>query len=89
MESSHDGFYIAEQDLEIRGPGEFLGTRQSGIPDLKIGNIIRDRLILQAAREEAFAYIEEQGKEKDEIFQRLMYHLKKRWGDKLTKVARA
>ncbi len=83
MESSTDGFYIAEKDLEIRGPGEFLGTRQSGIPDLRVGNIIRDRLTMQAAREEAFSYIEARKEEKDEIFERLMYHLKKRWGEKL------
>lgn len=89
MESSTDGFYIAEKDLEIRGPGEFLGTKQSGIPDLRIGNIIRDRLVMQAAREEAFAYIESQQDKEDAIYQRLMYHLKKRWGDKLSKIARA
>jgi ATP-dependent DNA helicase RecG len=89
MERSTDGFYIAEKDLEIRGPGEFLGTKQSGIPDLKVGNIIRDRLVVQAAREEAFAYIESQKDKEDAIYQRLMYHLKKRWGDKLVKIARA
>lgn len=89
VENSTDGFYIAEKDLEIRGPGEFLGTRQSGIPDLRVGNIIRDRLAMQAAREEAFAYIEVQKDEKSVIFQRLMYHLKKRWGEKLFQIARA
>jgi ATP-dependent DNA helicase RecG len=55
MESTGDGFKIAEEDLAIRGPGEFFGTKQSGIPDLKIANIIRDVGILEAAREEAFA----------------------------------
>ncbi len=55
MSSTNDGFKIAEDDLDIRGPGEFFGTRQSGIPDLKIANIIRDIGILEASRKEAFA----------------------------------
>lgn len=58
MASSSDGFKIAEEDLAIRGPGEFFGTKQSGIPDLKIANIIRDIGILEAARKEAFALAE-------------------------------
>jgi ATP-dependent DNA helicase RecG len=58
MESTGDGFKIAEEDLEIRGPGEFFGTRQSGIPDLRIANIIRDLSILETARKEAFALAE-------------------------------
>jgi ATP-dependent DNA helicase RecG len=55
MSSTNDGFKIAEDDLDIRGPGEFFGTRQSGIPDLKVANIIRDIGILEASRKEAFA----------------------------------
>ncbi len=58
MESTSDGFRIAEEDLSIRGPGEFFGTRQSGIPDLQLANIIRDIEILVAARKEAFALID-------------------------------
>ncbi len=50
-----DGFLIARRDLEMRGPGEFLGTRQSGLPDLRIGDILRDGDILEDARREAFA----------------------------------
>jgi ATP-dependent DNA helicase RecG len=48
-----DGFRIAEVDLEIRGPGELLGTRQSGLPDFRVANLIRDRGILQDTRRAA------------------------------------
>ena len=60
MESTCNGFEIAEQDLAIRGPGDFFGTRQSGIPDLKIADIIRDIKILEKARKEAFELIEKE-----------------------------
>lgn len=53
MEETTDGFVIAERDLEIRGPGEFLGTRQSGLPGFKLANIVRDARILQEARDAA------------------------------------
>ena len=58
MVESSDGFYIAEMDLKLRGPGEFFGTKQSGLPTLRIANILRDREILELARREAQAYIE-------------------------------
>ncbi len=58
MVKSNDGFRIAEEDLNIRGPGEFFGTRQSGLPDLRIANIVRDARLLSEARIEAFAFIE-------------------------------
>ena len=57
MESTSDGFKIAEADLEIRGPGEFFGTRQHGMPDLKIANPLKDYPVLLEAREEAFALV--------------------------------
>jgi ATP-dependent DNA helicase RecG len=50
---SNDGFQIAEMDLKLRGPGEFFGTRQSGLPSLRVANILRDREILEMARREA------------------------------------
>jgi len=53
-----DGFQIAEEDLRLRGPGEFLGTQQSGFPPLRIANIVGDREILEQARREAFALVE-------------------------------
>lgn len=59
MVRTTDGFEIAEDDLRLRGPGEFLGTRQSGILQLRIANIIGDSRILQEAREEAFALVDD------------------------------
>lgn len=53
IESTNDGFKIAEADLEIRGPGEFLGRRQSGLPGFKMANLIRDISILKDARNAA------------------------------------
>ncbi|MHB8138333.1 MAG: ATP-dependent DNA helicase RecG [Smithellaceae bacterium] len=55
MEKTTDGFVLAEEDLVIRGPGDFLGTRQSGLPDFRIASIIRDARILNDAKEDAFA----------------------------------
>ncbi len=55
MEKTTDGFLLAEEDLAIRGPGDFLGTRQSGLPDFRIASIIRDARILNDAKEDAFA----------------------------------
>lgn len=57
MTETNDGFVIAEKDLQIRGPGEFLGTRQSGLPDLLISDIVRDAKILEQAREEAIIFV--------------------------------
>ncbi len=58
MEKTNDGFLIAEEDLSLRGPGEFMGTRQSGLPDFRIANLIRDGKILNDAKESAFAIVE-------------------------------
>src|SRR5438132_1614081 len=57
MEETNDGFKIAEKDLEIRGPGEVMGTRQAGLPEFHVANLVRDLDILQTAREEAEFYI--------------------------------
>jgi ATP-dependent DNA helicase RecG len=59
MELTNDGFRIAEEDLAIRGPGEFMGTRQSGIPDFRVANVIRDMKLLGDARTDAFSVIED------------------------------
>ena len=58
MTQTNDGFVIAEKDLQLRGPGEFLGTRQSGLPDLIISDIVRDAKILELARNEAIDFVE-------------------------------
>jgi ATP-dependent DNA helicase RecG len=57
MEESNDGFVIAERDLELRGPGEFLGTRQSGVPELVVANLTRDQALLALAQDEARAIV--------------------------------
>lgn len=62
MEKTSDGFIISEKDLELRGPGDFFGTRQHGIPELKIANLYRDMEILKKAQEAALLL-----KEKDKL----------------------
>ena len=57
MVDSNDGFHIAEMDLKLRGPGEFFGTRQSGLPSLRVANLLRDREILEAARNAAQDFV--------------------------------
>jgi len=59
MERTTDGFQIAEEDLALRGPGEFFGIRQSGLPDFRVAHIVRDTPILVEARKEAFRLIQE------------------------------
>ena len=59
MEDTSDGFKIAEADLEIRGPGEFLGTRQSGLPEFRMASLIRDGRLLQQAKDSALKVIKE------------------------------
>ena len=59
MERTNDGFQIAEEDLSLRGPGEFFGIRQSGLPDFRVAHLIRDTPILTEARKEAFRLIQE------------------------------
>ena len=54
---STDGFYISEMDLKLRGPGEFFGTKQSGLPSLRIANILRDTEILEIARRDAVDFV--------------------------------
>jgi ATP-dependent DNA helicase RecG len=59
MVRTDDGFQIAEKDLELRGPGDFFGTRQWGMPDFRASHLIRDRDLLERARREAFHHLDE------------------------------
>lgn len=83
MANEKDGFKIAEADLKLRGPGELLGTRQSGLADFRLANLTRDTQLLIAARQEALAWLEKdpQLKSKDSAGMREI--LKHRWGKRL------
>lgn len=83
MEQTNDGFKIAEEDLAIRGPGEFMGTRQSGIPDFRIAHIIRDVHILSEAKTDAFSLIERDPLLEKEEHAPLKEVLLRRWGGRL------
>jgi ATP-dependent DNA helicase RecG len=83
MESTGDGFKIAEADLEIRGPGDFLGTRQAGLPDFRVANILRDGRILEEARKEAFSLIENDPELAKPEHAGLKPELLRRWGGRL------
>ncbi len=80
MVRTSDGFQIAELDLELRGPGEFFGTRQSGIPNFRVASLIRDRQILEAAKREAAAVVAGPNSEisREEI-DRALRHMRARW----------
>ncbi|RMG61294.1 MAG: ATP-dependent DNA helicase RecG [Deltaproteobacteria bacterium] len=81
MEKTTDGFRVAEEDLIIRGPGDFVGTRQSGFPDIIFGNIIRDTEILSRARERAFRIIEEDPNLSSPKYRKLRELVTSRWGN--------
>jgi ATP-dependent DNA helicase RecG len=74
---SSDGFYISEMDLKLRGPGEFLGTRQSGLPVFRIGNLLRDQEILELARREALAFAESPPSREE--YERAMRYVREHW----------
>lgn len=80
MLGTTDGFKIAELDLELRGPGEFFGTRQAGMPSLRVANIVRDRELLELAKKEAAALLAESNLEvpKPELA-RAFGHLRSHW----------
>ena len=77
---TNDGFQIAELDLELRGPGEFFGTRQAGLPSFQVANLVRDRQLLEAAKREAAAVLDGPNDEisRDEI-NRALRHMRSRW----------
>ncbi|MDY0269677.1 ATP-dependent DNA helicase RecG [Trichloromonas sp.] len=83
MTETNDGFRIAEADLEIRGPGEFLGTRQSGLPDFRVANLLRDGRVLEEARQEAFRLAAEVDFMTHPKYEELRQVLMERWGNRL------
>ncbi|MDQ3814883.1 MAG: ATP-dependent DNA helicase RecG [Armatimonadota bacterium] len=86
MTKTQNGFEIAEHDLQLRGPGEFYGTRQSGMPDFRLANIIRDVDVIQQAREAAFELIQQDPHLEAEEHQPLRRALARFWGEKLSLV---
>jgi ATP-dependent DNA helicase RecG len=83
MERTTDGFQIAEEDLGLRGPGEFFGTRQSGLPDFRVAHILRDAPILIEARREAFRLVEEDPALMQRSHSELKNALVRRWKGRL------
>jgi ATP-dependent DNA helicase RecG len=83
MERTSDGFKIAEEDLHLRGPGEFFGIRQSGFPDFRVAHLLRDTPILAEARKEAFRLMEEDPDLRDSCHRSLREELRRRWSGRL------
>ena len=83
MERTSDGFQIAEEDLNLRGPGEFFGIRQSGLPDFRVAHLVRDTPILIEARKEAFQLIQEDPELAHPSHAALKNNLRKRWRGRL------
>ncbi len=80
MTDTNDGFKIAELDLELRGPGEFFGTRQAGTPSFRVANIIRDAQLLEAAKREAAAVLAGPNSEITAAeISRALVHMRARW----------
>jgi ATP-dependent DNA helicase RecG len=83
MTRTSDGFRIAEVDLELRGPGDFFGTRQAGLPDLRIADLLRDGPLLEVARREAIALVARDPQLADPAHRALRAELLARWRGKL------
>ena len=80
MVRTSDGFQIAELDLELRGPGEFFGTRQAGMPSFQVANIIRDRQLLEAAKLEAATVLSGPNQDVTQAeIDTALRHMRKRW----------
>jgi ATP-dependent DNA helicase RecG len=84
MEETTDGFRIAEEDLLIRGPGEFMGTKQWGLPDFRVANIALDGQILNRARSDAFAIMAEDVLLNKPEHQGMREELERRWEGRFT-----
>ncbi|MFP5277145.1 MAG: ATP-dependent DNA helicase RecG [Acidobacteriota bacterium] len=80
MVRTQNGFELAELDLEMRGPGEFFGTRQAGIPEFRVASLVRDRQLLEAAKQEAARFVADAGAEATEAERaRVRAQLKETW----------
>ncbi|HXG05129.1 MAG TPA: helicase-related protein, partial [Candidatus Binatia bacterium] len=79
MVETNDGFKIAEVDLRLRGPGEFFGTRQSGLPQFRVADLLRDAAILEEARAEAQALVAADPELRDPVHRPLREALLARW----------
>ncbi|HEY0796349.1 MAG TPA: ATP-dependent DNA helicase RecG, partial [Acidisarcina sp.] len=85
MVRTQDGFELAELDLQLRGPGEFFGTKQAGMPEFRVANLLRDRKLLEVAKQESAAFVENEGagvttEEKEQVWARLRQAWKRRYG---------
>jgi ATP-dependent DNA helicase RecG len=84
MVRTQNGFELAELDLQLRGPGEFFGTRQAGIPDFRVANLVRDRDLLELAKVESAAFVQASGEateeEKSKVWSRLREAWQRRYG---------
>ena len=84
MVRTQNGFELAELDLQLRGPGEFFGTRQAGIPDFRVANLVRDRALLELAKAESASFVsladEVTEEEKSRVWNRLREAWQRRYG---------
>jgi ATP-dependent DNA helicase RecG len=84
MVRTQNGFELAELDLQLRGPGEFFGTRQAGIPDFRVANLVRDRELLELAKAESASFVSNAGEvteeEKSKVWNRLREAWQRRYG---------
>jgi ATP-dependent DNA helicase RecG len=85
MVRTQNGFELAELDLQLRGPGEFFGTRQAGIPDFRVADLVRDRALLELAKTESACFVSEGGseiteQEKGTVWSRLREAWQRRYG---------
>jgi ATP-dependent DNA helicase RecG len=79
MVRTQNGFELAELDLQLRGPGEFFGTRQAGIPDFRVANLVRDRTLLELAKAEAASFVSLAGEATDDEKSRVWNRLREAW----------
>jgi ATP-dependent DNA helicase RecG len=84
MVRTQNGFELAELDLQLRGPGEFFGTRQAGIPDFRVANLVRDRELLELAKAESATFVSAASdipeEEKTKVWSRLREAWQRRYG---------